>query len=164
MDFAALEYGAPAQQHYQPAQTQHQPQQYFQPLQVPAHYQYQQQQQAAAMAANHLNWGGASAHAAAAQQPARSVRWGQNEVRYMTPQPEDEAPRDAHSLFNLACGGAAPSIGAFAPGGGFGGFGGGHATTAFAPVADAREACAPISASRLVQRRWKTTTLSASRR
>merc|ERR1711935_748689 len=123
--------------------------QYFTP-QVTAHHQYQQQQLQQQQAS-----------VAQAQQPVRGVRWGQNEVRYMTPQPEEEAsPRDAHSLFSLAFGGGNPTIGAFAPGGGFGG----HAANTFAPFADTREACAPISASRLVQRRWKTTTLSASRR
>merc|ERR1712166_817837 len=92
---------------------------------------------------------------AQAQQPVRGVRWGQNEVRYMTPQPEEEAsPRDAHSLFSLAFGGGNPTIGAFAPGGGFGGHAANtFAANTFAPVADTREACAPISASRLVQRR-----------
>jgi hypothetical protein len=114
-----------------------------------------------------------AAHAAAASAapPKRGVRWGQNEYRVMTPQPaddEDEASPTSNaptnSLFSLAFGGAMPQVGAFAPGGGFGGFGSSTAQTSFAQAPDTREACAPISQSRLVQRRWKNNSLGVARR
>lgn len=127
-------------------------------------------------------------HCHTAAPAKRGVRWGQNEYREYTDYEyaEDEAsPTEAHggrssSMFSLAFGGGMPEVGAFAPGGGFGGFGGSNAGTAAAfhggifgagaaqhvdpaPFADTREACAPISASKLVQRRWKANVLGSAR-